>query len=80
MPDLSAALDANRYREIGHESILACNLWLSLNLACERGDKAATLHAAEQIAILTRSTLALVKRLGSADPDDDKGAKREAQR
>jgi hypothetical protein len=64
MPNVADALDVNRYREIGHESILACNLWLALNLACERGDKVAAFHAAEQIAILTRTTLALVKRLG----------------
>lgn len=70
MPNIADALDVNRYREIAHESILACNLWLSLNLACERGDKAAALRACEQIAILTRSTLALAKRLGNAEPDD----------
>jgi hypothetical protein len=65
MPAVSEALDVNRYREIAHESILACNLWLALNLACERGDRAAAFHAAEQIAILTRTTLALVKKLGT---------------
>jgi hypothetical protein len=65
MPTVTDALDVNRFREIGHESILACNLWLSLNLACERGDRAAAFHAAEQIAILTRTTLALVKKLGT---------------
>jgi hypothetical protein len=65
MPEIADALDVNRYREIAHESILACNLWLALNLACERGDKVAAFHAAEQIAILTRTTLALVKKLGT---------------
>jgi hypothetical protein len=65
MPNVVEALDVNRYREIAHESILACNLWLSLNLACERGDKVAAFHAAEKIAILTRTSLALVKKLGT---------------
>jgi hypothetical protein len=67
MPEIVAALDANRYREIGHEALLGANLWLSLCLAAERGDKAATDHACEQIAILTRTTFALVKKLGSGD-------------
>lgn len=61
------ALDANRYREIGHEALLAANLWLSLCLAAERGDKAATNAACEQIRTLTKSTFALVKLLGSAE-------------
>jgi hypothetical protein len=65
MPTIADGLDVSRYREVAHESILACNLWLSLNLACERGDRAAAFHAAEQIAILTRTTLALVKKLGT---------------
>ena len=69
-PKIVDALDVNRYREIGHGALLACNLWLSLKLATERGDKVATLHAAEQIAVLTRSNLALVKRLGNPDPND----------
>lgn len=66
-PTIIDALDVNRFREIKHESLLACNLWLSLNLACERGDRPAAWHAAEQIAILTRTTLALVKKLGKED-------------
>lgn len=65
MPTVTDALDVNRYREIGHEALLGANLWLSLCLAAERGDKAATIHACEQIATLTRSTLALVRRLGT---------------
>ena len=64
-PTIVDALDANRFREIRHESLLACNLWLALNLACERGDRPAAFHAAEQIATLTRTTLALVKKLGT---------------
>jgi hypothetical protein len=67
MPTIVEALDDNRFREIQHETLLACNLWLALNLACERGDRAAAWHAAEQIAILTRATLALVKKLGVAE-------------
>jgi hypothetical protein len=67
MPTVTDALDVNRFREIAHESILACNLWLSLNLACERGDRPAARHAAEQIAILTRTTIALVNKLGKED-------------
>jgi hypothetical protein len=65
MPNVADALDVNRFREIAHESILACNLWLSLNLACERGDRPAAFHAAEQIRTLTTTTLRLVKALGT---------------
>jgi hypothetical protein len=67
MPTVVDALDANRFREIAHESILACNLWLALNLACERGDRTAARHAAEQIAILTRTTITLLNKLGKED-------------
>jgi hypothetical protein len=67
MPTVTDALDVNRFREIAHESILACNLWLALNLACERGDRPAARHAAEQIAILTRKSIQLVNCLGKED-------------
>ena len=69
MPDIVQALDANRFREIGHDGLLGANLWLSLCLAAERGDKAAVRHACEQIRTLTRTTFSLVNGLGSEDPD-----------
>jgi hypothetical protein len=67
MPTVTDALDSNRYREIGHEALLGANLWLTLCLAAERGDKAACNYACEQIRILTTATFALVKKLGNED-------------
>jgi hypothetical protein len=67
MPTVTDALDVNRFREIGHEALLGANLWLALCLAAERGDKPAVNHACEQIAILTKTTFALVKKLGQED-------------
>lgn len=69
MPEIVRALDDNRYREIQHEALLGANLWLSLCLAAERGDKSATDEACRQIAILTKATFALVKALGSERTD-----------
>lgn len=70
MPTIIDALDDVRFRSLRHDSILACNLWLAFNLACERGDRPQIRHYAEQITILTRNSLRLVKRLGEAEPDD----------
>jgi hypothetical protein len=50
---------------------MALNLWDAFRLAVERGDGEIALHHAKQIALLTRTTLALVKRLGQADGGDD---------
>lgn len=70
MPTITDALDGDRFRELRKDSLLACNLWLAFNLACERGDRPEARHYAEQIVILTRTTVRLVKRLGEAEPDD----------
>jgi hypothetical protein len=67
VPDIVAALDHNRFREIRGEALLAANLWLSLNLAADRGDRAAVATLGGQIRTLTIATLALVKRLGMED-------------
>ena len=69
MPTVTDALDANRYRELVHEACLGANLWMSLVLAAERGDKAACNHACEQIRTLTAATFRLVKAIGSPDPE-----------
>ena len=69
MHEVVEALDQNRFREIGHEALLGGNLWLSLALAAERGDKFAVRHACEQIRVLTKTTFALVNGLGSDDPE-----------
>ena len=69
-PTLIDALDVNRFRELKTESLLACNLWLSLNLACERGDRPAARHAAELIAALTKKSIQLVNCLGKEDVSD----------
>ena len=67
MPKLVDALDVNRYREIAHDAQLGGNLWLSLALAAQRGDKAASEAACEQIRTLTTATFRLVKLLGCED-------------
>ena len=69
MPTTADALDIQRYHELGKNSDLALNLWNAFALAVERGDGEIAKHHAKQIAILTRSVLALVKRLGEAEPD-----------
>jgi hypothetical protein len=63
-------LDNLRFAELRHQCDMADNLWGAFALACERGDKACVDRHAQQIAILTRTALALVKRLGQAEPDD----------
>ena len=72
MPDakLTAALDLQRLHELAQNADLGENLWASLRLAAERGDSEIARHHARQIAVLTRSVLTLVKRLGQAEPDD----------
>jgi hypothetical protein len=70
MPSVADALDFQRFDQLGRDAEMALNLWEAFRLACERGDTAVIQHHAKQLAILTRSTLALVKRLGEAEPDD----------
>ena len=72
MPDKTVAyeLDNLRYAELRRQCDMADNLWSAFGLACERGERSIVEHHAKQIAVLTRSTLALVKRLGEAEPDD----------
>ena len=69
MPNIADALDLQRYAELGRDAEMALNLWDAFRLACERGDGEIVQHHARQIAVLTRTTLALVKRLGEAEPD-----------
>ena len=70
MPTIADALDLQRFDELGKNAALAVNLWSAFGLACERGDAASVAYHAKQITILTRSALALVKRLGQAEADD----------
>ena len=65
MPDL----DLQRFHELGKNADLAVNLWSAFGLAVERGDGEIAKHHARQLAVLTRTVLALVKRLGEAEPD-----------
>jgi hypothetical protein len=67
---LIAALDLERFHELTKNAQLAENLWGAFGLACERGEQAIAEHHAKQIAILTRSVLGLVKRLGQPEPDN----------
>ena len=70
MPTVKDALDLTRYDELRRQADLGVNLWSSLLLAAERGDDAVIKLNCEQIRILTRTAFALVKRLGSEEPDD----------
>lgn len=70
MPSIADALDLDRYDELRKQADLGVNLWASLKLAAERGDNAVIKLNCQQIQILTRSTLALAKRLGNEEPDD----------
>jgi hypothetical protein len=70
MPSVADALDLQRFDELGRNADLAVNLWSAFGLACERGDGASVAYHAKQITILSRSALALVKRLGQAEADD----------
>ena len=69
MPNIADALDLQRYDELRRDAEMALNLWDAFRLAVERGDGEIAKHHARQIAVLTRTTLALVKRLGEAEPD-----------
>lgn len=69
MPDLADALDLQRFDELRRDAEMALNLWDAFRLAVERGDGEIAKHHSRQIAVLTRSTLALVRRLGEAEPD-----------
>lgn len=80
MPDIADALDLQRFDELGKNADLAVNLWSAFGLAVERGDSEIAKHHAKQIAILTRSALALVKRLGEAEPDTPFGRDAKAWR
>jgi hypothetical protein len=71
VPDIADALDLQRYDELRRDAEMALNLWDAFRLAVERGDGDVARHHARQIAVLTRTTLALVKRLGQADGGDD---------
>lgn len=70
MPTIADALDLQRFDELSKNADLAVNLWSAFGLACERGDAASVAYHAKQITVLTRSALALVKRLGEAEADD----------
>lgn len=63
-------LDNLRFAALRERCDMADNLWSAFGLACQRGDAEIARHHAKQIAALTRSTLALVNRLGNAEPDD----------
>ena len=82
MPDKPVAyeLDNLRYAHLRELCDMADNLWSAFGLACERGDKLCVDRHAQQIAILTRSVLALVKRLGEAEPDTPFGRDAKAWR
>lgn len=73
-------LDNLRFAELRRQCDMADNLWNAFGLACERGERSIVEHHAKQIAVLTRSTLALVKRLGEAEPDTPFGRDAKAWR
>lgn len=65
--DIVAALDHNRFHELLTKSILAANLWLAINLAAQRGDRADVRAKALLISELTKSAIAVVNTLGKED-------------
>jgi hypothetical protein len=80
MPNVADALDLQRFDELRRDAEMALNLWDAFRLACERGDGEIVQHHAKQLTVLTRSTLALVKRLGQAEPDTPSGRDAKAWR
>jgi hypothetical protein len=80
MHSAADGLDLQRFHELGKNADLALNLWNAFALACERGDGEIAKHHAKQIAVLTRSVLALVKRLGETEPDTPFGRDAKAWR
>lgn len=67
MPEIVDALDHNRFAEVQTRSILGANLWLSLNLAAQRGDADECKRLWEKIRTISVDTSDLLKRLGSLD-------------
>jgi hypothetical protein len=74
------ALDLTRFDELERNADMALNLWSAFQLAVERGDAEIAKHHARQLAILTRSAIALVNRLGEAEPDTPLGRDAKAWR
>ena len=62
-------LDQERWRELHPYSALDCNLWLKVLVASDTGDKPEAHLACETIASLTKAAFALVKAIGSPDPN-----------
>ena len=69
MPDAADGLDLQRFHELRRLTDMGANLWAALQLAAERGDAADCKYLCEQLTVVTRSTLTLVKRLGNPEPD-----------
>lgn len=69
MPNVADALDVNRFRELRTRSILGANLWLSLNLAAERGDAEEIKRLWEKIRTLSVDASDLIKALGTERTD-----------
>jgi hypothetical protein len=63
-------LDNLRFAALVERCEMADNLWTAFRLACERGDTDIAKHHAKQLAVLTKAAIALVNRLGQAEPDD----------
>jgi hypothetical protein len=61
------ALDRNRFNELLTKSILAANLWLAINLASQRNDRADVRAKAALLSELTKSAIAVVNTLGKED-------------
>jgi hypothetical protein len=66
MPDVTEALDHNRFDALQARSVLASNLWLSLNLAAQRGDADDCKRLWEKIRTVSVDASDLLKALGSA--------------
>lgn len=69
MAELKDALDHNRFQELCARSVLATNLWLSLNLAAMRGDAGACKDLWKSIRTVSVDAGDLLKALGTERDD-----------
>lgn len=67
MPDITEALDHNRFQEIQTRCILAANLWMSLQLAAMRGDAPHCKEMWDKIRKVSVDASDILKALGSKE-------------
>lgn len=65
MPEVQVSLDRQRWDAIRHDAMLIANLWLSVAIAAERGDRPSAFTACENIRKLNTKIFPLVKEVGT---------------